>query len=90
MCETDRLNYLQLNRFDPTELQLLLKRAVLCVKKAHVIQRDGVGIRDLLPRDVGDDIQVAQRNIQAEMRRDRMRVEGRRTQASPSQLDPEC
>ena len=51
---------------------ILLKRAIKCIEKARVLQRDGVGIRknwnmDLLPRDVWDDFNSAQRNIQAEV-----------------------
>jgi len=49
---------------------ILLKRAVQCVERARAMQRDGVGIRknwnmDLLPRDVWDDFNAAQKNVQA-------------------------
>ena len=52
--------------------ELLLKRAVKCIERARAMQRDGVGIRknwnmDLLPRDVWEDFNSAQRNIQAEV-----------------------
>eukprot|EP00483_Globobulimina_turgida_P001607 UN01609 len=52
--------------------EILLKRAIKCIEKARAMQRDGVGIRknwnmDLLPRDVWDDFNAAQRNIQAEV-----------------------
>eukprot|EP01083_Nonionella_stella_P154219 496619_1 len=52
--------------------QILLDRAVQCIQKARAMQRDGVGIRknwnmDLLPRDVWEDFNAAQRNIQAEV-----------------------
>jgi len=51
---------------------ILLKRAIKCIERARAMQRDGVGIRknwnmDLLPRDVWEDFNAAQRNIQAEV-----------------------
>mmetsp|Transcript_32641 Transcript_32641/g.52939 ORF Transcript_32641/g.52939 Transcript_32641/m.52939 type:complete len:422 (-) Transcript_32641:1113-2378(-) len=51
---------------------ILLKRAAKCVEKADVLRRDGMGIRknwlmDLLPRDVWDDFNAAQRNLQQEI-----------------------
>lgn len=51
---------------------ILLKRATQCVERARAMQRDGVGIRknwnmDLLPRDVWDDFNAAQKNVQAEV-----------------------
>jgi len=51
---------------------ILLKRAIQCVERARSMQRDGVGIRknwnmDLLPRDVWDDFNAAQKNVQEEV-----------------------
>eukprot|EP00484_Ammonia_sp_Unknown_P030901 CAMPEP_0197024744 /NCGR_PEP_ID=MMETSP1384-20130603/5245_1 /TAXON_ID=29189 /ORGANISM="Ammonia sp." /LENGTH=362 /DNA_ID=CAMNT_0042453183 /DNA_START=116 /DNA_END=1204 /DNA_ORIENTATION=+ len=71
----DRSTYLQKESqgAPPSVLkEILLKRAIKCIEKARVLQRDGVGIRknwnmDLLPRDVWDDYNSAQRNLQAEI-----------------------
>lgn len=63
----------QASHSSPSVLKsLLMKRAVKCIDKMGPIQRDGTGIRknwntDLLPRDVWNDYQSAQRNIQKEI-----------------------